>query len=214
MLAKSGVYAIQCTYNGRLYVGSSVNMYQRCKEHKSYLKRNVHINKRLQRDYNRYGVANFVWLILEYVSDITDLISRESYWGDYLQAIECGYNVAPYGDTPMRYVGHSEATKRKIADYWTPDRRLAKSESVRNYWRDPVKRAEGLKVRRREDIRKRISITRTEYWSDMKNREHMSELKKGKSSPNKGRRMSDEQKRKIGLSNKARWLEKLSENER
>ncbi len=49
------VYMIKNIYNGRVYVGSSKNFPQRKSTHFSHLKFNKHKNRRLQKDYNRYG---------------------------------------------------------------------------------------------------------------------------------------------------------------
>lgn len=49
------VYVIRNRFNGRVYVGSTKNFSQRKSTHFSHLKFNKHKNRRLQKDYIRYG---------------------------------------------------------------------------------------------------------------------------------------------------------------
>lgn len=60
-----GVYAILNIKNWNLYVGSSQNIYERYWRHLSDLKRNKHVNKRLQLAFNKYGEDAFKLGILE-----------------------------------------------------------------------------------------------------------------------------------------------------
>lgn len=63
----SGIYKItvKAKYKEYFYVGSSVNIYNRLHEHRSYLKRNVHTNPIMQNLYNKYGLEAFSCKILE-----------------------------------------------------------------------------------------------------------------------------------------------------
>lgn len=63
---KAGVYKITCLSNGRFYIGSSKNLYQRYIEHRSKLRKNKHHNKELQSDYNTYNINNFKFEVIEY----------------------------------------------------------------------------------------------------------------------------------------------------
>lgn len=74
-----GVYKITCVANGKCYIGQSKNIRKRWYSHKSLLKKNKHENKYLQRLYNKYGVEQFTYEILELCS-IEKLDERERYW--------------------------------------------------------------------------------------------------------------------------------------
>jgi len=60
----SGVYQIKCLINNKIYIGSSVNIYQRCKNHKWNLNKNRHHSIHLQNCWNKYGESNFEFKIL------------------------------------------------------------------------------------------------------------------------------------------------------
>ena len=47
-----GVYAIKCKQNNRYYIGSSQSIYNRMQQHNGLLKRGLHFNRSLQKDFN------------------------------------------------------------------------------------------------------------------------------------------------------------------
>ncbi len=54
-----GVYKIRCIVNDRIYIGSTSNFVARFEAHKKDLLENKHHNKKLQLDFNEYGIKNF-----------------------------------------------------------------------------------------------------------------------------------------------------------
>lgn len=66
----SGIYTIINRVNGRIYIGESLDIYRRWhKEHMPQLRKNIHNNKELQNDFNKYGEENFSFEILERYSE-------------------------------------------------------------------------------------------------------------------------------------------------
>ena len=57
----SGVYQIYNTVNGKRYIGSSIHIEQRFKEHLRNLRANKHVNAHLQSAWNKYGEHSFVF---------------------------------------------------------------------------------------------------------------------------------------------------------
>jgi group I intron endonuclease len=64
---KSGIYAIRCLVNGKVYVGSAVNIVSRWRVHKHHLTHHKHHSIHLQRVWDKHGPEAFSWEILEYV---------------------------------------------------------------------------------------------------------------------------------------------------
>ena len=62
---KSGIYQIRNLVNGKVYVGSAVNLQHRRREHRSDLRNGNHHSIKLQRAYNKYGESSFAFEILE-----------------------------------------------------------------------------------------------------------------------------------------------------
>ena len=91
---KSGIYQIRNLVNGKIYVGSSINLRKRLKDHFRDLRNNRHVNQHLQKAYNKYGLDKFVFEVLEYVEKDM-LLEREQYYIDTLNVVNEGYNIRP-----------------------------------------------------------------------------------------------------------------------
>ena len=79
----SGIYAITRKTVGKpnkIYIGSSKNIGVRWRTHKSDLNKNIHKNRHLQNNWNKYGEDSFNFEVLEIVNDLSELISRENQW--------------------------------------------------------------------------------------------------------------------------------------
>ena len=57
----SGIYKITNKVNGKFYIGSSVDLKDRWRRHRSHLKNGSHVNTHLQRSYNKYGKEAFIF---------------------------------------------------------------------------------------------------------------------------------------------------------
>lgn len=82
----AGVYYIKNTVNGKLYVGSSVNMRNRWRRHRSDLRWGRHNNPKLLSAWNKYGEAAFEFGVLEYVTVAESLRVREEHFRVTLNA--------------------------------------------------------------------------------------------------------------------------------
>jgi len=118
-----GVYWILNSINGKMYIGSAVNIERRWKEHVSKLNRKVHINKHLQNAWLKHGAATFTFEVVEIVEDELWLKAREQAW---IQATKCqkpemGYNTLCNAWVPSKHrigMHHSEAAKEKLRKAW------------------------------------------------------------------------------------------------
>ena len=113
-IKKSGIYKITNKFNGRFYIGSSVDLVKRWGAHKSDLLHNRHHNPFFQNDYNlcknKYGEEPLTYEILECVSD-DELLLREQYYLDmYFDDKNNNYNICKTAGSSLG-CKHSEATK-------------------------------------------------------------------------------------------------------
>ena len=76
-----GVYKITNIINNKCYIGSSITLHERILKHKSLLLSGKHHSSKLQRSYNKYGIENFKYEILENCNK-EETIGREQYWMD------------------------------------------------------------------------------------------------------------------------------------
>lgn len=58
-MIESGIYKIQNLLNGKLYIGSSLNVKRRLTLHKCNLRKNKHVNLALQNAFKKYGQDAF-----------------------------------------------------------------------------------------------------------------------------------------------------------
>lgn len=68
-----GIYAIKCTVNGKLYVGSSRDIAMRWNSHLVDLIQGTHHNSDLQDDFHRFGYTAFTFSILRSVPSLAKL---------------------------------------------------------------------------------------------------------------------------------------------
>lgn len=106
-----GIYSIMNTTNKYIYIGSSVNLKKREQVHFRQLKLNKHHSILLQRSYNKHGVDNFKFNVLEYC-DKNLLLLREQY---YIDTFNPRYNVCKIAGSPLGVV-RTELTKKKLSE--------------------------------------------------------------------------------------------------
>ncbi|MCL4303977.1 MAG: GIY-YIG nuclease family protein [Anaerolineae bacterium] len=106
---QAGVFQVKNTVNGKILLGSSLNLDGPLNRHKFALTIGSHRNKELQQEWNEYGPDKFVFEILEVVQvkdepnfKLDDeLRLLEEIWLEELQPFgERGYNT----DTNIRQV--------------------------------------------------------------------------------------------------------------
>ncbi len=119
-LDEAGIYKLTCKNNGKIYIGKSVNIARRLKEHKlcgtktvgKYFFQNVII---------KHGWESFEVEILEKFEDFdklrdnSTLLKRETYYINLFDSSnrEKGYNICKES-TDKTGIPHSEETKEKI----------------------------------------------------------------------------------------------------
>jgi group I intron endonuclease len=175
---KSGIYVIRCLVNGKVYIGSAIDIRGRLSVHRSALNRNKHKNYRLQKAWNEYGSDQFVWEVLEYV-----------YKMELLWVVEAEY-IVRYKATERRFGFNSKVANGRPSEETIQKIREANlgrpcSELTRQ------KIAEGNRGRQRsEEERKKISeANRGKKRSEEQNRRN-SEVRRG-------RKASEETKQKM-----------------
>lgn len=111
----SGVYQIYNIVNGKRYIGSSIHIEQRFKEHIRNLRANKHVNAHLQSAWNKYGEHSFVFEEVE-LCEPDQCLKVEQEYIDYYHAADrkFGYNIDPYADHAGNTL--SEETRKKISE--------------------------------------------------------------------------------------------------
>lgn len=143
-----GIYKIVNTATNQCYVGQSVRVKKRLKEHFRLLRLNKHTNPHLQNSYNKYGADCFYGAVevectsLDELDALEDAFLRGDAWFDE----KTTYNIADFAKAPMRGKTHSKETVEKIRlgrratsfDYQSPEYRAALSKAqVARRFADP-----------------------------------------------------------------------------
>lgn len=194
----SGIYMILCV-SGKAYIGQSKNMRNRWSNHRGTLKYGKHRNCFLQNSYNKYGKDSLRFFPLENCSE--NMTEREAYWLSLLDE-DLRLNLARVTETiPM-----SEITRQKIGKISSG--RKHTEESKRKISEHHKGHKYGVGQKRSEESRKRQSEAQKNYHRLNPN------AYKGRG---KGRKVSEEGRLNISLACKGRKLsdetkKKLSEN--
>lgn len=183
MIKICGVYEILNKVNDKRYIGQSVNIYKRWKQHKNKLNENAHRNSYLQNSWNKYGEENFKFSILCECS-IEDLDDNEKKYICKYNTCDrkYGFNIDNGGNSNKTL---SEETKEKIRQS-----RLAENLSAETRKR----MSESAKKRCTPEWRaKRKELSTNQYVSEETKEKHrVARL---------GCKHSDETKQKIRKSN-------------
>jgi group I intron endonuclease len=183
------VYGIINKNNGKVYVGSSIDIKERWSRHRYILKANKGENIYLQRAWNKHGKQAFAFVILQLTTE-DQLRDMETKWIKRLGSAERrnGYNLDPTPNTPMLGRKHTPEARAKMSlaqmgkkkgITLTAEHRRKIGESVR---------ATGY--RHPQEIRDRIGAAHQGKKLTEEHLQHLREI-------NTGKKVSDETKRKI-----------------
>ena len=86
----SGIYKITSKHNGKVYIGQSIDIYNRWRGHWKQVKRGD--SDYIHNAMRKYGKDDFIFEIIERCPQ--DIINeREKYWIDFYNGVEYGYNM-------------------------------------------------------------------------------------------------------------------------
>lgn len=108
------VYSIVCKENGKVYFGRSQEIEKRWRAHKNMLRRSIHNNTEMQKDWNLYSESNFEFNILEQSESLEFAIKTEQSYIDDIQYNK--YNISDAksgGDTFTNNPRKEEISKLK-----------------------------------------------------------------------------------------------------
>lgn len=138
---RCGIYKITNNINNKIYIGKSNNIERRFKEHQSPYEWSRTPNKPLYLAFQKYGLMNFTFDIIEDCEDI-NLNEREQYWIDYYNATnpEIGYNIQLGGDghSPNEAHPNHKLTQSDVEDIRTRYANLERRKDVEELYKDKI----------------------------------------------------------------------------
>ncbi len=112
---KSGIYRIRNTKNGKIYIGSAVNLRNRWNLHRQGLRRGTHANRHLQSSWNKNGETHFLFEVIKLVPDPKQLLVEEQQILDaYLAQKVVLYNICLIARSCLG-VTRSKETREKMS---------------------------------------------------------------------------------------------------
>lgn len=183
----SGIYKIESITNGKIYIGSAVNIKRREKEHFNNLKKRTHVNIILQNHVNKHGVDDLVFTVIETCFK-ERLIMQEQY---YIDTLKPEFNICFIAGSTLGLKWKEEAKQRQreintgemnpmygihkfgedapaYGYHHLDTAKQKQSEATKKRWLDPEYRKSQEERVISDDSRKKMSISQ-------KNREPMSE---------------------------------------
>jgi len=223
-----GVYEIENSLSMKRYVGSSVNIENRWRRHKTDLRKNRHHSQYLQRAWNKYGENSFAFNVLV----VCERRFLQEYEQWYLDNKNCEYNVSDNVESPTRgkhisaehiealrkanlgnqYTlgyNHTEESKEQIsannAKYWN-----GKSRS--NQTKELISKA--LKGRPlTEETKRKMSEARMGHIVSEETRGKIGASHRGEKNINYGKKLPKSTTDKMAISQKKRW-ERINEEKK
>ena len=133
----SGIYAIRCISNNKIYIGKSNNIFKRIREHIYRLngKHDPDENNYLQRAWKKYGSENFEYFVVEIVNrNELKLSERELFWMKHYNTLDrkSGFNLR--SDSDSKCIVH-ENTRKKI------------SKRLKKEWANGIRSQHGNKLK-------------------------------------------------------------------
>lgn len=171
----SCIYSIINLKNNKKYIGSTIDLDSRIRQHLYKLRNNKHHSKYLQCSWNKHGEQNFIFHILEFCSKEKTLEIEQI----YLISLNPEYNISKSSTAPMTGRKHKKETlikfkKRKIWNKGVP-----RTKEEKSFISFRIKEAISKKS---PEYNEQISI-RTKKWisengARFKGRHHTEENKK------------------------------------
>ncbi len=190
----SGIYKIANKVTGDFYIGSTKNFEKRFKEHVSSLKNKRHVNTILQKVHNKYGIEKLSFDIIDTVKDLNQLESREQY---YLDTLQPKYNIRvtansnlglKFSDEHKYKIGLANKGKTRSKEQ---KKTLSEALKGREVWNKGVKTGP-LSLKTRQKLSK--------AHKNIPRGPMLEETKRKLSDINKGKKLSEETKKKISKS--------------
>jgi hypothetical protein len=172
---QSGIYMIHCLENDWRYYGQTSNISGRLASHKSMLNREIHPNKVLQMDWNKYGPNSFQFIPLFTGPAWVDLTVRKQkevllVVENFAIAYNITYDESKSGESnPFYGKLHTAETKKRIVDSMRgkPNTLFGKAISIKGIPYPSIAEASRQTSHSRKTIRTRLADVLFPDWKEL-----------------------------------------------
>lgn len=170
ILKLTGIYKIVNKVDNKCYIGSAATYFKRrIRQHYFSLIKNTHENKYLQNAFNKYGINNFYFEIIEICPE-KDVLKKEQY---HLDTINPEYNLSPTAGNikgVKRPLHAIQATAAKNRGRKSPDsvrKAVTESNKRRGKGKQDLKRYKGVFTRKIKYKSNPVVNTKGEIFADV-----------------------------------------------
>ena len=112
-----GIYAIYNTTNQKIYIGKTIHLYGRIKQHINNLNKKTHRSRHLQYSWNKYKKYSFIFYLIEQIDKEELLNDREQFYISLCESNKglYGYNSTNGGEGSVGFK-HTEKSKKLLSD--------------------------------------------------------------------------------------------------
>lgn len=197
---KSGIYLIKNLTNGKVYIGSSVDILKRWKTHKSLLKSLNHHSRKLQNSWNKHGADKFLFEVIE-LCDKEFLIEKEQFWINYFDSYNKGYNCTELA----QYINFRKGFKH------TDESKLKIGQAAKKMWTDDYKKEFSFK-KTGKNGKKHSEVTKQKLREINLGKKHTDETKNKISVYSKLKKLSEHHKEALRKSNIGKIVSEETKN--
>ena len=193
------IYKIRNVVNQKFYVGSTIDKKRRFRQHRRLLRRNAHHCKHLQAAWNKYGEDCFKFEVVECPID-ESLVEAENRWlHEHFGKPYC-YNAGSNADSPMR--GKVGALHPQYGTTVSDEQKAKVSAGLKKFYAENPEQHPRLGKAHTAEALQKIKENRTapagknhyRYGKTVSDevRAKISATQKGRPSPHKGKKMSEQ----------------------
>jgi len=207
-MATNVIYKIRNMVNGKFYVGSAQDTRSRFRQHRRLLRKGTHHCKHLQNAWNKYGEELFKFEVIERVGCVDGLEAAEDAWLSKHFGKPYCYNSGRSAKAPWRGCAPEDHPNhgRLLSD----DRKQVLREAAKRQWEtsDPRtgrKHSEETKIKISEKLTGlHAGENHYRYGQRVSDdvRAKISAAQKGRPSPMKGKKMSEQGRRNVAAAAK------------
>lgn len=181
----TGVYCIRNKVNGKMYVGSAARSFaSRWGNHRSRLRRGIHVNRHLQAAWNKHGEDAFDFFVLERCHPRECVDTEQRFIDNFCAADnKHGYNLAPLAGsclgtkrTPEQNAANSKRQiGKKVDPMWIENNRRAQQRRLSTEHGLRKAREHVAKFFHSDSAKKKATIGKRRYWENP-SRDHVNKL--------------------------------------
>lgn len=162
----TGIYKITNKINGKCYIGQSIDIETRLKQHQKKIGSE---ENPMYVDFKTYGLENFSFEVLQ-ECDRQYLNDREAYWSEYYNSFNEGYNLTKGGGGKFGHDRFISTTESNISNLVITFLNGLLDEKIEKLDK------KGISIENKDSYQKRIVYLKEKYQENKDKQEYIKQL--------------------------------------